>query len=360
MNIAILGSGGGGLSAVVDLALNGHTVQLWNRSTQGLGSLEASGEITYEGVLGSGTVRPAVISSDIGKVLKGCSAILVCLPSFAHRSVATLLLEYGDIDVPVVLNPGHTGGALEFCQVFRSAGKPPPPTAEFSTLTYVVRKSGPSALSITGAANQVWVAALPGGEEAVQIAQNLYPAATRARDVLASGLANVNMVLHPPGAILGASWIESTGGDFTFYVDGLPLGVGRIMEALDVERLSVAAAFGHKMPPLFDEMQAIGTIEQGANPADGLAAAVRSGTANQKIKAPGSLSHRYFIEDFYFGLKPFLVIADIAKVAVPIAQSLMRLAETLLVVNSDMTGRTAQSMGIAGLNRVQLLERVRT
>ena len=48
-------------------------------------------------------------------------------------------------------------------------------------------------------------------------------------DVLACDLANVNMVLHVPGAVLGAAWVEATRGDFTFYVQGMTPGVARVM-----------------------------------------------------------------------------------------------------------------------------------
>ena len=81
-------------------------------------------------------------------------------------------------------------------------------------------------------------------------------------DVLACDLANVNMVLHAPGAVLAAAWVEATRGDFTFYVQGMTPGVARVMRALDDERRAVARAFGHDLPSLDAEMQAIGTVEQ--------------------------------------------------------------------------------------------------
>ena len=43
--------------------------------------------------------------------------------------------------------------------------------------------------------------------------------------MIACDLCNINMVVHPPGAILGAAWVEATGGDFTFYVQGMTPGV---------------------------------------------------------------------------------------------------------------------------------------
>jgi opine dehydrogenase len=186
----------------------------------------------------------------------------------------------------------------------------------------------------------------------------LFASAMLMQDVLACDLANVNMVLHVPGAVLGAAWIEATGGNFTFYVDGMTAGVARVMRALDAERRAVARAFGHELPPLVAEMQAIGTVEASVSDFVDLAAAVAAGEANRRIKAPDSLAHRYYREDFGHGLLPFTELAAIAGIDVPLAASLLRIGAALLGVDFGTQGRTAARMGIAGLDRNGLLKRV--
>ena len=57
-------------------------------------------------------------------------------------------------DRPVVLNPGHTGGALEFAETFSRSGRAAPPVVEFSTLTYVARKYRPDGVTVSGRAKQ--------------------------------------------------------------------------------------------------------------------------------------------------------------------------------------------------------------
>ncbi|MEZ5124417.1 MAG: hypothetical protein R2736_23095 [Solirubrobacterales bacterium] len=93
-----------------------------------------------------------------------------------------------------MLNPGHTGGALHLAARLGAAA---PPLAELSTLTYVARKPQGDRVRISGVAGRVRAACLPGGEAALDLACELYPCAVRERDVLATGLANVNLVLHP-------------------------------------------------------------------------------------------------------------------------------------------------------------------
>jgi opine dehydrogenase len=345
MKVAVLGAGNGGTSAVVDLVQRGFDVSLWNRSPERLDAL-ANG-ITYEGVLGSGRVEAFFQSAVLEDVLDGADAAVVCLPAQAHIPVADLMAETG-IHVPVILNPGHLGGSLEFIHRCRVGGASIPPVGELSTLTYVARMIGRATVSITGVANSIRAAAAPGGSDAVDAATALYPQASREADVLAAGFCDVNMVLHPPGAILGAAWIEATEGDFRFYVDAMTPSVAGIMATLDDERRAVAAAYGHQLPDLITEMMAIGTVDR---PHGGrIADAVGSGQMNAAIRGPDGIGHRYFQEDIPFGLLPLVELARVARVDHPIADALLTIGAALIGPEAMENGRTAERMGLAGLD----------
>ncbi|MEP7300259.1 MAG: NAD/NADP octopine/nopaline dehydrogenase family protein [Caldimonas sp.] len=360
MKVSILGAGAGGAAAVAELTLAGHEVTWWNRSAETLTPLLALGGVAYEGVLGEGVAIPRLISADIRVATAGADVAVVALPTFSHAPVARSLAEAGwPAELPVVLNPGHTGGALEFAHAFRSVRKDVPPIAEFSTLTYVARKYQPDRVTITGRAKQVRAAALAGGAAALDAACKLFPGATPVADVLASGLSNANLVLHPPGAVLAAAWVEATGGNFTFYVEAMTPGVARTLRLLDDERLAVADAFGHRLPNLIGEMKLIGTVEPSVTDTDDFVAAIAGGEANKRIKGPSSLQHRYYREDFGHGLLPFIELAEIAGVATPIAHSLFALAQGLVGTDYRAAGRTAEAMGIAGMTCTELIDFVR-
>jgi opine dehydrogenase len=358
MRVTVLGAGAGGAAAVAELVAAGHEVSFWGRSPATLEPFQRQAGIAYEGVLGEGLAKPKLITMDLSRALDEADVALVCLPTFAHADIARGMAQ-ASLAVPVVLNPGHTGGALEFAEATRAAGRAPPPIAEFSTLTYVARKYHPGRVTVTGAAKWVRLAALPDGEAAATAARTLFKNAAIMPDVLACDLANINMVLHAPGAILGAAWVEATSGDFTFYVQGMTPGVARVMRALDDERRAVARAFGHDLPGVAAEMQAIGTVEAHVHNTDDLVAAISSGEANRRIKAPDSLAHRYYREDFGHGLLPFTALATIADVAVPVAESLLKIGETLLGAGFARHGRTAARMGIAGLDKTGLMALVK-
>ena len=356
--VCLIGAGAGGAAAAVELTLAGHEVRWWNLRAATIEPFRNAGGVHYEGVLGAGFATPSAIAFDLAPALDGAELALVCLPSIAHEPVVRALADAG-VSCPLVLNPGHTGGALHAAEILRTLGISPPPLVELSTLTYVARKPAPDTVRITWAAARVHGACLPGGDAALALLRTLYPSVTPARDVLATSLANVNLVLHPPGAVLGAAWVEASGGDYRFYVDGMTPGVVRVLEALDRERLAVAASFGHGLEPLIVEMAAIGTAAGEHAAAGDTRAAISGGEANRTIRAPDSLEHRYYVEDVGFGLVPLLELARVGGVETPVAAALVEIASALLGRDLRAGGLTAERLGIAGLDRGALLEKVR-
>lgn len=356
MMIAVLGAGLGGLAATIELTRAGYDVRLWNRNPERLEVHEAEG-IHYCGVWGEGVIRPAELTSDLSHAIDGVDAVVVCLPSVVHSQLFHDLAMLA-CSTPVLLNPGHTGGALHLRNVFTQARVPLPPIAEFSTLTYVGRVNKGIA-NITGRAGSVSVGALPGGQTALDVALTIFPGVNAVADVLASSLSNINLVLHPPGAILSAAWVEATSGDFTFYVDALTPAVARVLECFDSERLAVAHAFGHTLPNLLDEMSAVGTVDTDAARRGDTVAAIRGGVVNSTIPAPDSFNHRYYQEDFAFGVLPFVALAYVADVDVPIAKSLLTLGNSLVGGRLIDSGLDAGKLGISGLTRDALIASVR-
>lgn len=351
MRVAVLGAGTGGLAAAVELIRGGHRVQLWNRNPVRLEPHRDG--IRYTGVWGEGNVVPHLLTADMAEVLEGAEAVVACLPSVVHPQLFESLAEAG-CAVPIVLNPGHTGGALHLRTVFARAGVPLPPVAEFSTLTYIGRVHG-GVVNVSGRAKRISVGALPGGEAALENALTFFPGAHAVPDVLASSLANVNLVLHPPGAILGSAWVEATGGDFTFYVEGMTPGVARVLRRLDEERLAVAEAFGHELPTLMEEMTELGSVDAEAAARGEVAEAIRGGVANSTIPAPDSFEHRYYQEDLGFGLVPFIALAGVAGIAVPTAEALLYLGDLAVGQGLASRGLDAARLGIEGMTMAELI-----
>src|SRR5215469_14479660 len=120
--VAVLGAGAGGAAAVAELTAAGHEVTYWGRSAKTLAPFREQGGVGYDGVLGRGLARPRLITDDLRQATGAADVVVVCVPSFAHADIAASLAAAGATDLPVVLNPGHTGGALEFRQASRTRG----------------------------------------------------------------------------------------------------------------------------------------------------------------------------------------------------------------------------------------------
>lgn len=357
MRVSIIGAGNGGAATAVELTLAGHDVFLHGRSDATIEPFRKNG-IGYQGVFGEGRIKPALVTTDLRAATEKADALVIALPTFALTSVATELFDVGwDVSKPIILNPGHTGGALEFETAYRSQSAAVPPIAEFATLAYVARKPAPDIINITGRAKALRAAALRGGDAALDAALELFPGSYDCGDLIVADLCNVNMIVHPPGAMLSAAWVEATGGDFTFYVQGLTDGVVKVMEALDRERIAVGRAFGHELPTIIDEMKTIGTVPESADGQD--YRSIAAGAANRNIQAPDSLTHRYYVEDFSHGLTPFLVYAEIAGTATPTTKALVDLHAIMVAGLERPAPRDAAAMGLTDVSLADLLKRIR-
>lgn len=346
--VAVLGAGAGGLSAAVELTGGGHAVRVWNRRESTLAAYRQAGGVDASGVLGDGFTELPVMTTSLGEVLDGADVAVVCLPALGHRALADELATLKS-RTPLVLNPGHTLGAAHFASRFARLGVERPSIVELSTLTYVARTGAGATVRITGTARRVRAAVLGVDDAALAFATGLWPACKPQSDVFATGLSNVNMVLHPPAAVLAAAWVEATGGEFAYYADATTPAVAAVMADLDNERLNVASAYGHTLDPLMMEMLAIGTVD--ALPADGtideqLRVAVSTGRANASITAPASLRHRYYREDFGFAVVPLIELAAVAGVDVPVARALLTLADCALRGEPTRTGLRLPDIGL--------------
>lgn len=344
--LAVLGAGNGGLALAAQLTLRGHNVRLWNRSSSPIDALTDRGGVELRGALGDACVELARATTDLSDALGGADAIVVVLPATAHGPVAAALAETMTADVAVVLNPGHMCGSLHVRRVFEASGRPPPPIAELGTLAHVCRSPEAGVVDIYLETQQVPVAAVPHDDEILKLALDLFPGTRAASSPLEVWFHDVNLVLHPPGMILGASRIER-GGAFKFYDEGITPAVAAVMERLDGERRTVASAFGLDLPDLATTMAGFGTVE---HPSAGLREAIRSGEANRLIDAPSSLDHRYLHEDVGFGLVPLTALAASAAIPNPVARSLTAIAETITGRSYSDEGLNAERLGIAGLD----------
>src|ERR1700722_3130690 len=110
MQIAVLGGGNGAYAAAADFTEQGHAVRFWRRDAAGLTALrEAGGEITLEDHRGTRRVRPALVSDELGEVVRGAQLILAPVPAFAQADIARAIAPFLADGQTILLPPGSFG-----------------------------------------------------------------------------------------------------------------------------------------------------------------------------------------------------------------------------------------------------------
>lgn len=357
-NIAILGAGHGGCAAAADLTLRGFTVRLHARNAERLAPLRAIGGIEVRG-LHEGLVKLPHLTTRIEDAVEGADLVMLVVPSVAHETYASALAPLMRPDLPVFLNPGHTGGGLHFVEELRHAGyKKPVQTCETVTLTYICRMESPSTVHIYSYTKGLGFAAFPGknGQRLYDLLKPVFGEISLASSVLETGLTNLNAVFHPPGMIMNAGWIEHTGGDFLFYRDGITESVGRVTAAVDAERLAVAKALDIPSESFLEVFFRAGLTTRSAVESGSIARACKESKPNEFIRSPPSLNHRYVHEDVGFGLVAFSAFGALAGVPTPTIDCLIHLAGIATGEDFRATGLTLERMGLANYSLEHLPE----
>ena len=180
--------------------------------------------------------------------------------------------------------------------------------------------------------------------------KDVYPQFIDGIDVLHTGLNNMGAIFHPALTILNAGRIESTRGDFQFYIDGVTPSVAGVLEALDRERVTVAAAIGIRARTAMEWLQVAYNVT-GTN----LFEAIHNQTGYFGIKAPGTLNHRYIFEDVPMSLVPIASIGSSLVYRVRGMDSIVRLACVIHQTDYWRRGRTMEKIGIGGLSGGELI-----
>lgn len=348
LRIAVLGAGHGGRAMAADLAARGFHVNLYNRTPEHIEQIQQRGgiELTLEQdqhVFGS----LQVVSSNIEPVLAGAKLVMVVVPASGHADLARACAPYLEDGQIIVLNPGRTGGALEFKRVLAEEHcQKNIVIAEAGTLLFASRATGPAEARIFRRKNAVPLAALPATStgEVLDLVQEVYPQFVSAPNVLYTSLNNMGAVFHPALTLLNAGWIEATRGDFQFYTQGVTRSTARMLEVIDRERVTIAASLGVRAQTAIEWLATAYSATGGD-----LYEAMHDNPGYQGITAPRSLRHRYIFEDVPFSLVPLAALGKRFGVNTWAINSMIQSACAIHSTDYYHRGRTLERMGLTGL-----------
>lgn len=346
---AVLGAGHGGKAMAADLAVRGFQVRQFNRTFERVESIKMRGGTELEMEQGEYCFGPIeIVTSDIGQALEGAEVIMVVVPATGHRDIATFCAPHLRDGQIVVLNPGRTCGAMEFRQALREQGcQAEVVVAETQTFIFASRSMGPAQAKIFRTKNAVPLAALPATDTPQVIAalRPAYPQFIPAKNVLHTSLDNMGAVFHPTLTILNSARIESTQGNFEFYHEGVTPTVARVLEVVDRERVTVAAALGIRAATALEWLHTAY-----AATGENLYQAIQANPGYSGIKAPRSLAHRYIFEDVPMSLVPIAALGARFGVSTRAIDSLIHVASILHRTSYHHRGRTLDKLGLEKLS----------
>jgi opine dehydrogenase len=353
-NFTVIGAGNGGKAMAAHLALLDQNVTLFNRTLTHIEVIARRGGIDLESPEGGprGFGKLQKVTNDIQEALDDTDIVMIVVPSSGHADIAKMVAPHLKDGQIIILHPGRTCGTIEFQNTLQQNHcKADITLAEAETFIYASRSEGPSQARIFRIKDAVPLAALPATRtpSVLKAIEHVYPQFIDGINVLQTGLNNMGAVFHPALSILNAGRIESTHGDFQFYVDGVTPSVAKVLEVVDRERVTVASALGIRARTAMEWLQMAYNVR-----GDSLYEAIQNQSGYYGINAPSTLQHRYISEDVPMSLVPIAALGERYGVSVNGINAIIRLGCVLHSTDYWRKGRTLEKLGIKNLSVTEL------
>ncbi|MFL6124030.1 NAD/NADP octopine/nopaline dehydrogenase family protein [Actinophytocola sp.] len=335
--VTVLGAGDAGRALAGLAARAGAEVTVWNRGARRLADLR-SGELTLLDPAGRAAVVRLRVEADLTVACADAGLVLLAVSSAEQAELVVRAWPHVRQARAVVLVPGHTGGVLA---ARHALGDAPGPALAEMPLPFVCRGTGPAEVQVRQHKTQVPVAVLPaaGTEDLAAALAALYPGVRAASGLWETGLGNVTAVSQPVLALTNLARIDRA-EPFAIYTDGVSPAVGRMIEALDRERLALADALGVRVPGVLAWFHRVyGTA------ADTVAGCFADAPGYAGIAAPTSVRHRFLAEHVRTGAVPMAALAQAAGSPHAVLDGLVELACAATGEDLRATGRTLAAMG---------------
>ena len=342
--ICVIGAGNGGSAIAGDMTLAGHDCHLYEfpEYAANIQPIIAAGGIEVTGIARTGFARLKLATTHLEEAVQGASVIMVTTQALAHERLAHDLAPYLKDGQAIILWPG-SGGTLVVRKVWDQLGFDRKVIlAEGVTFPYCCRRlRGPGTVNIHRIDGpNMLLAALPARDTHAAItaldgsyAHMVKPAVT----ILEPALYNVNIIVHPVGALLNMGRIEFSNGEFYMYKEGLTPSVKKVIYAMDRERSCLFNALGY-IPYTYDQIFM-----------DCFNMTVAEFAATSS-KGPFSMQDRYVTEDIPMGASLTVSLARKLGLKTPTYDTMIHLASLVNETDFYSSGRTLQNLGLDELS----------
>lgn len=331
MKVAIIGAGNSGCAQSIKLMQNGHQVNLIKTShslhDDNFEHLVKTGKISCLDTTDNNrefSLAPNMITRDLEKGLEGAEVVMILTQSLQHRDLAKKvgpLLKDGQI---VFLIPGNMG-STQFAKYTKGKHVI---YVEGESTPYDARITAPGKVEILFKNVRNAVSFLNKDDEKyLPVVTSLFGTHKFLRsNVIESTLHNPNMVVHTIGAIMSASRIEYSNGEFWMYRESFSPSIWNLIKGLDEEKKQVIRAYGGEHD--IDYLDACKWRNEEDLSVDSLQV-FRNYAATGGPKGPDSLNTRYIYEDVPMELCMLEKLAAHKGFSTPVASALITIASAL-------------------------------
>ncbi|MER9776496.1 NAD/NADP octopine/nopaline dehydrogenase family protein [Mesorhizobium sp. M0220] len=306
MRVSILGAGAIAYGLAAYLAQSGHSPTLWSPSGHRTRTL-ATGELLKATGDIEATV-PVHIAKDCRDAIDHADVVVIALPAYGHKMVMDAAAPHLIDGIPVIIS-SHCSFSALYLSKRMAERKVSLPIVVWGTTLLTGRQLGSTEVNVTSIRQKLDVATLPFDalDQGYELCTALFGDRFVKRDgLLAIALSNLNPQNHLGIALLNLTRMEkaeqwSQGGNVT-------PAVGRLIEALDAERLAIAAHFSIAVRTVREHFSLsfhvpMSTVSEMNQEMD------RQGRGGF---GPTTIESRYILEDVPFGLLPTAVLGKIS------------------------------------------------
>jgi len=294
--IGIAGAGAIAFGSAALLQERGHAPMLWSPSGAGTASLAAGEPLIASGALNirftprlAATAAALAAENDI---------LLIALPGYGHKAVMDALAPHITPAHHVIVSSHASLGALYLGNLLADRGLSIPITA-WGTTAVTGRRASGHEVTVNTVRKRIDLCTVPdsASEMGLSLCTRLFGDRFQPRDgLLAISLSNLNPQNHMGIALANMTRMER--GETWSQGQNVTPNVGRLLEALDEERLAIARALGLQVRTIFEHFHLsfhvpIASISE-MNQA--MHAQGRGGTG------PATADSRYVTEDVPYGL----------------------------------------------------------
>jgi opine dehydrogenase len=351
MEVCIIGAGIGGIYLAATLGAAGCKLRLHDIDDTRLADIRARGGIEVEGEPDRFAPIDRV-TPDLAAAVDGADIIVVTTGGNYQEAVARALAPLLRGGETILLIQGNTGGSLVVRRALDAAGcRAAVDIAEMDNYPYSCWRLSPTRIRPIIAKRWLQIAAFPGNRIGAVFPRlaPLFPHAVAAASVVHTGFTNANAMLHVANCVANAGKIDR-GEAYKFYAEGVTPSVARLYEAINAERVAVAAALGASVPDLADWFERTYGVRGASLSETCQLLTTNSDGPYQATGTPKSFDHKYITEDVPAGLMPMRAIGGAAGVLTPMIDAVIDLVRGLTGKDFATDSRTLQRMGLAGLD----------